>query len=36
MFNHADGVCLCLVCILRQFSILHELQFVNVGRVDFV
>ena len=24
--------CLCLVCILWQFSILHDLQFVNVGR----
>ena len=23
---------LCLVCILWQFSILHDLQLVNVGR----
>ena len=34
MFRHADVVCLCLVCILWQFSILHlhDLQFVNAGR----
>ena len=32
MFRLADVVCLCLVCILWQFSILHDLQFVNVGR----
>ena len=28
---HAEVVCLCLVCILWQFSILHDLQFVNAG-----
>ena len=34
MFRHADVVCLCLVCIVWQFSmrILHDLQFVNAGR----
>ena len=30
MFRHADVVCLCLVCILWQFSMLHDLQIVNV------
>ena len=30
--RHADVVCLCLVCILWQFSMLHDLQFVNAGR----
>ena len=25
MFHHADGVCLGLVCILWQFSMLHNL-----------
>ena len=29
MFRHADVVCLCLVCILWQFSMLHDFQFVN-------
>ena len=24
MFRHADVVCLCLVCILWQFSMLHS------------
>ena len=24
MFRHADGVCLCLVCIVWQFSMLHS------------
>ena len=23
VFRHADGVCLCLVCIMWQFSMLH-------------
>ena len=32
VFRHADVVCFCLVCILWQFSILHDLQVVNVGR----
>ena len=32
MFCHADVVCLCVVCILWQFSMLHDLQFVNAGR----
>ena len=32
VFRHVDVVYLCLVCILCQFSILHDLQFVNVGR----
>ena len=30
--SYAYVVCLCLVCILWQFSILHDLQFVNAGR----
>ena len=25
-------VCLCLVCIMWQFSLLHDLQFVDAGR----
>ena len=24
VFCHADGVCLCLVCILFQFSMMHS------------
>ena len=34
MFRHADVVCLCLVCILWQFSMLrlHDSQSVNAGR----
>ena len=34
VFRHADVVCLCLVCIMWQFSMLqlHDLQFVNAGR----
>ena len=34
VFRHADVVCLCLVCILWQFSscVLHDMQFVNAGR----
>ena len=32
VFRHADVVCLCTVCILWQFSRLHDLQFVNAGR----
>ena len=32
MLRHADVVCLCLVCILWQLSMLNDLQFVNVGR----
>ena len=32
VFRHADVVCLCLVCILWQFSMLHDMQFVNAGR----
>ena len=28
----ADVVCLCLVCILWQLSMLHDFQFVNAGR----
>ena len=32
MFRHADVVGVCLVCILGQFSMLHDLQFVNAGR----
>ena len=42
MFRHADVVCLCLVCILWQFSccVLHDLQFVKddnhlIGPGDF-
>ena len=31
MFRHADVACLCLVCIMGQFS-MHELQFVITGR----
>ena len=31
-FRHADVVCLCLVCILWQLKILHDLQLVNAGR----
>ena len=31
VFRHADVVCFCLVSILWQFSILHDLQVVNVG-----
>ena len=31
MVRHADAVCLCLVCILWQFSMLHDLEFVNAG-----
>ena len=36
MFRHADVVCLCLVCILWQFSMLHlhDFQFVNAGITD--
>ena len=30
-FRHAD-VCLCLVCILWQFSMLHDLWFINSSR----
>ena len=32
VFHHADVICMCLVCILWQFSMLHDLQFVNAGR----
>ena len=32
MFRHAYVVCLCIVCILWQFSILNALQFDNAGR----
>ena len=32
MFRHAEVVCLCLMCILWQYSILHDLQFVNAVR----
>ena len=32
MFRHADVVCLCLVGIMWQFSMLPGLQFVNTGR----
>ena len=32
VFCHAIVVWLCLVCILWQFSMLHDLQFVNAGR----
>ena len=28
---HVDVVCLCLVCILWQFSIRYDFQFVNAG-----
>ena len=31
MFRHADVVCLCLVCILWQFSIMYDLLFVNAS-----
>ena len=30
--RYADVVCLCLVCILWQFSILHDFPFANAGR----
>ena len=32
MFRHADVVGWCLVRILWQFSMLHDLQFINAGR----
>ena len=32
VFRHADTVGLCPVCILWQFLILHDLQFLNAGR----
>ena len=32
MFRHADVVCLCLVCIMWLFSMLHDFQFANAGR----
>ena len=31
LFRYADVVCVYLVCILWQFSILHDLQFVSTG-----
>ena len=38
MFRHADGVCLCLVCILWQFSMLRSAFHVNVnaGQGDYM
>ena len=32
MFRHEYVVCLCLVCILWQFSTPHDMQFVKAGR----
>ena len=32
VFRHADVVCLCASCSSSQCCVLHDLQFVHVGR----
>ena len=34
MFRHADVVCLCLVCILWQFSMLHSARLAGLILLD--